>query len=39
MMLDPESIGQLNAGPDFWAAVDANADRPYYPRPDFSHAG
>lgn len=39
MMLDPESIGQLNAGPDFWAAVDANADRPYYPAPDFSHAG
>mgnify|MGYP006274541289 CR=1 FL=1 len=31
MMLDPASIGQLNAGPDFWAAVDARSDRPFYP--------
>jgi tetratricopeptide (TPR) repeat protein len=38
MMLDPESLGQLNAGPDFWAAVDKYSDRPYYPAPDFSRA-
>ncbi len=38
MMLDPGSIGQLNAGPDFWAAVDANLERPYYPVADFSRA-
>lgn len=30
-MLDPESVGQLNAGPDFWAAIDALGDRPFYP--------
>ena len=30
MMLDPESIGELNAGPDFWEAVDALGDAPYY---------
>lgn len=34
MMLDPESVGQLNAGPDFWAAVDALGDEPYYPVAD-----
>lgn len=38
MMLDPENIGQLNAGPDFWAAVDALGDTPYYPEADFSRA-
>jgi tetratricopeptide (TPR) repeat protein len=31
MMLDPAVVGQLNAGPDFWAAVDALGDEPYYP--------
>lgn len=30
MMLDPELVGQLNAGPEFWAAVDARSDEPYY---------
>lgn len=34
MMLDPEQVGQLNAGPDFWAAVDALGDTPYYPPAD-----
>ncbi len=29
-MLDPESVGQLNAGPDFWAAIDALGDTPFY---------
>ena len=38
MMLDPENVGQLNAGPDFWAAVDALGDTPYYPPADFSCA-
>jgi len=38
MMLDPENVGQLNAGPDFWAAVDALGDTPYYPPADFSRA-
>lgn len=38
MMLDPESIGQLNAGPDFWAAVDAYSHLPYYPEANFSQA-
>lgn len=38
MMLDPESLGQLNAGPGFWAAVDARADKPFYPPPDYSRA-
>jgi hypothetical protein len=37
-MLDPESIGELNAGPEFWAAVDALGDEPYYPEADFSRA-
>ncbi len=38
-MLDPESLGQLNAGPDFWAAVDAlPANVSYYPPADFSRA-
>ena len=34
MMLDPEAVGQLNAGPDFWTAVDALGDEPYYPVAD-----
>lgn len=38
MMLDPESIGELNAGPEFWAAVDALGDEPYYPPADLSPA-
>ena len=37
-MLDPESIGQLNVTPGFWAAVDALGDESYYPPADFSHA-
>lgn len=37
-MLDPESIGQLNAGPDFWAAIDALGQREFYPPADFSAA-
>ena len=37
-MLDPESIGQLNVTPGFWAAVDALGDQSYYPPADFSHA-
>lgn len=28
--LAPEMVGELNAGPDFWAAVDALGDRPFY---------
>lgn len=35
MMLDPESIGELNAGPDFWAAVD-DWEGDYYTAPDLS---
>lgn len=35
MMLDPESIGELNAGPDFWAAVDA-WEGDYYPPADLT---
>ena len=35
-MLDPDKVGQLNAGPEFWAAVDALGDTPYYPPADFS---
>jgi len=31
MMLDPEQIGNLNTAPEFWAAVDALGDTPYYP--------
>lgn len=38
MMLDPESVGELNAGPGFWAAVDALGNVPYYPPADFSMA-
>jgi hypothetical protein len=29
-MLDPGSVGELNAGPEFWEAVQALGDRPYY---------
>jgi hypothetical protein len=29
-MLDPGSVGELNAGPEFWQAVQALGDRPYY---------
>ncbi len=36
MMLDPESIGELNAGPEFWAAVDAIGDQAYYPPADLT---
>jgi hypothetical protein len=35
-MLDPDKVGQLNSGPEFWAAVDALGDRSYYPPADFS---
>lgn len=39
MMLDPESIGELNAGPGFWAAIDAiPAGESFYPPADFSRA-
>lgn len=38
-MLDPESVGQLNAGPDFWAAIDALGDRPFYPPAELGAAG
>ncbi len=37
-MLDPQSIGELNAGPDFWAAVDALGDTPFYPVADLGSA-
>ena len=30
MMLDPENIGELNAGPEFWAEVDKLDGKPYY---------
>jgi hypothetical protein len=33
MMLDPESIGELNAGPNFWAAIDALGDKAFYEAP------
>ena len=36
MMLDPEMVGELNAGPDFWAAVEALGDEAYYPPPDLT---
>lgn len=36
MMLDPESVGELNAGPDFWAAVDALDGADYYPPADLA---
>ena len=38
MMLDPDSVGQLNAGPDFWAAIDALGDEPFYYPADLSPA-
>ena len=38
-MLDPDKVGQLNSGPEFWQAVDALGDTPYYPPADFSLAG
>ena len=38
MMFDPESIGELNAGPDFWAAVDA-WEGEYYERADLTPVG
>jgi hypothetical protein len=31
MMLDPERVGELNGGPDFFAAFDANRQYDYYP--------
>lgn len=37
-MLDPESVGQLNAGPDFWAAIDALGNRAFYEPADFGAA-
>lgn len=30
-MLDPDKVGTLNSGPDFWEAVDALGDRQFYP--------
>ncbi len=36
MMLDPELVGELNTAPEFWAAVDALGDTPYYPAPDLT---
>ena len=39
MMLDPHNVGELNGGPDFWAAIDANPHLPYYPPADFSRPG
>lgn len=39
MMLDPERVGELNAGPDFWAAVDALGDLPFYPPADLRPVG
>jgi hypothetical protein len=38
MMLDPASVGELNAGPEFWAAVDALGDEPFYPPAEFAPA-
>ncbi len=38
-MLDPDKVGQLNSGPDFWEAVDALGDTSFYPPADFSSAG
>ena len=35
-MLDPDKVGQLNSGPDFWTAVDALGDTSFYPPADFS---
>ena len=39
MMLDPERVGELNGGPDFFAAFDANRHLPYYPEADLGKAG
>lgn len=36
MMLEPESVGELCAGPEFFAAVDALGDEPYYPHADLT---
>lgn len=38
MMLDPESVGEINAGPEFWSAVDALGDKDFYPPADLSRA-
>ena len=35
MMLDPECIGEINGGPDFWEAVDAS-EGDYYPAADLA---
>ena len=35
MMLDPECIGEINGGPDFWEAVDAS-EGDYYPAADLT---
>ena len=39
MMLDPERVGELNGGPDFFAAFEANRHLPYYPEADLGLAG
>ena len=39
MMLDPERVGELNGGPDFFAAFDANRHLPYYPEADLTKVG
>ncbi len=39
MMLDPERVGELNGGPDFFAAFDANRHLPYYPEADLGKVG
>ncbi len=39
MMLDPERVGELNGGPDFFAAFDANRHLPYYPEADLKTTG
>jgi hypothetical protein len=35
-MLDPQSVGELNGGPDFFAQIDALSDLPFYPVAEFS---
>jgi hypothetical protein len=35
-MLDPDKIGQLSSDPDFWEAMDAFGETPFYPPADFS---
>lgn len=30
-LAEPEGFGELAAGPDFWSAVDALGDDPYFP--------